>query len=210
MKALSLSRPWPFAIVELGKGIENRSVKGGRMPPMCHYRGELLLHAAKSWDKSAARWMQYRGLATVAGGTAGMARDGKRIIVDDPHHHPSGVVFARCRVVAHITPRPCPECQLRANAFIREATECDLCGGRGVLPSTHVMLDDHAALAADPRTSDMRWWMGGYAIVLADVRPTPLVACKGALGIWTVPDEVAERVMMNPGAAAPSHAGSRP
>ena len=56
MRALSLTRPWPHAILHLGKRIENRSDKRG-MPPMCKYRGPLLLHAAKSWDDGAIPWM---------------------------------------------------------------------------------------------------------------------------------------------------------
>lgn len=34
------------------------------------------------------------------------------------------------------------------------------------------------------------WWTGGFALVLDDVEPVPFVPCKGALGLWRVPDDV--------------------
>jgi hypothetical protein len=37
-------------------------------------------------------------------------------------------------------------------------------------------------LAKDP------WYVGGFGIVLDDVRKTEFAACKGALGLWEVPD----------------------
>jgi hypothetical protein len=33
---------------------------------------------------------------------------------------------------------------------------------------------------------DMRWWMGGYALVLSDVTPLPFVATRGYQGLWDV------------------------
>ena len=42
MKALSLSRPWAWAMFH-GKGIENRDW-------IFKYRGRILIHAAQSWD----------------------------------------------------------------------------------------------------------------------------------------------------------------
>lgn len=41
----------------------------------------------------------------------------------------------------------------------------------------------------DLTTDERRWWTGGFALVLADVEPVPFVACKGALGLWTVPPD---------------------
>jgi hypothetical protein len=69
--------------------------------------------------------------------------------------HPPGVIFARCNVVGHL-----------------EAT-----GGAG---GYRYSLDTpHECLSYD-----LRWWMGGYALVLADVEPTPLVPARGMLGLW--------------------------
>jgi len=44
MKALSIRQPWAWAILNLGKDIENRKWK-------TNYRGPLLIHAAKKIDK---------------------------------------------------------------------------------------------------------------------------------------------------------------
>jgi hypothetical protein len=33
---------------------------------------------------------------------------------------------------------------------------------------------------------DMRWWMGGFALVLSDVTPLPFVATRGYQGLWDV------------------------
>ena len=39
--------------------------------------------------------------------------------------------------------------------------------------------------------ADLQWWQPDcYGLVLANVRPLPFVACKGRLGLWTVPSEV--------------------
>jgi hypothetical protein len=40
MKALSIRQPWAYAILHLGKRIENRMW-------LCHYRGPVLIHASK-------------------------------------------------------------------------------------------------------------------------------------------------------------------
>jgi hypothetical protein len=41
------------------------------------------------------------------------------------------------------------------------------------------------------------WFVGPFGIVLEDVRPTPIIPCRGALGLWTVPPDV-ERQMVQP------------
>ena len=51
MKALSIAQPWPWAILNCGKLIENRSWR-------THYRGPLLLHAglSRKWYADVAGW----------------------------------------------------------------------------------------------------------------------------------------------------------
>jgi hypothetical protein len=46
VKALSVARPWSEAIAVLGKRIENRSWRTG-------YRGVVVIHASKTFDRSA-------------------------------------------------------------------------------------------------------------------------------------------------------------
>lgn len=50
MKALSLSRPWDYAVLRLGKDMENRTWA-------TRYRGRILIHRAKSWDADGLLWM---------------------------------------------------------------------------------------------------------------------------------------------------------
>ena len=38
--------------------------------------------------------------------------------------------------------------------------------------------------------SNSPWFVGPFGIVLEDVRQTPIVPCKGALGLWEVPREL--------------------
>jgi hypothetical protein len=50
MKALTVKQPWASAIIFDGKNVENRS------RPTKH-RGQLYIHAGKSWDKSAVEFI---------------------------------------------------------------------------------------------------------------------------------------------------------
>ncbi len=50
MKALSIWQPWAFAIVSLGKDIENRCWR-------TRYRGPLLIHASKTVDEPAFEFL---------------------------------------------------------------------------------------------------------------------------------------------------------
>lgn len=52
--ALSVRQPWLYAIMFLGKQIENRSWPTA-------YRGRLLLHAPRTWDEHGYDWLADRG-----------------------------------------------------------------------------------------------------------------------------------------------------
>lgn len=99
VRALSLTRPWPYAILHLGKRIENRSDKRGR-PPMLSYRGWVLLHAAKSWDKGAAAWMRKAGLLPEPEDCWPLSA---KALADTPGAHLTGIV-GRARVLGEIHP----------------------------------------------------------------------------------------------------------
>ena len=47
MRALSLRQPWPWAILTLGKDVENRTWK-------TNFRGRVMLHASKKYDHDGA------------------------------------------------------------------------------------------------------------------------------------------------------------
>jgi hypothetical protein len=171
VRAISLTRPWPYTILHLGKRIENRSDKRG-MPPMCRHRGPLLLHAAQSWDSIGCRLSE-----------GGLIHHDRLLDVfnDDARNpalgiHPTGIV-GRCNVVGHVSRgRGCGACR---------GEGCRWCGHRGFAPAWH---DVAVPVDGGP---DLRWWFGSYALVLDDVvafdEPIP---CRGALGLWRPPADV--------------------
>lgn len=52
MRALSLSRPWTTLVLRHGKDVENRTWTTS-------YRGPLVVHGAKSYDRRAESWAIY-------------------------------------------------------------------------------------------------------------------------------------------------------
>lgn len=52
MRALSLSRPWTTFVLHHGKDVENRTWATS-------YRGPLVVHGAKSFDRTAESWAIY-------------------------------------------------------------------------------------------------------------------------------------------------------
>lgn len=71
IKALSIRQPWAYAILHLGKDIENRS-RG------TSYRGRFLIHAAKTIDRVAIDALRMEGFRLPdefeIGGIVGEAR----------------------------------------------------------------------------------------------------------------------------------------
>lgn len=72
MKALTLWRPWPWAILHGGKRIENRSWA----PPASIVGQVIALHAGKRWDDDGALTIALRS----------------RCMPDDEADHPLGIV----------------------------------------------------------------------------------------------------------------------
>jgi hypothetical protein len=140
VKALSMRQPWLWAVLELGKTIENRRWN-------THYRGPILLHAAKGctvkeciqamdWIRAATSpsldaWGKWPGLESVErGGICGYAE-----IVD-------------------------------------------------------VLRPDMEGLGESlVNWSQVRWWMPEqFGFVLRNVRRLPFAPCRGALGLFEIPD----------------------
>lgn len=165
MRGLSLWNPWPFAILHLGKRLENRSWT------TCRYRGRIALHASKSarlaysartvreWidaglmgDKDVERLLgAHASRATVAQMTD--VKLGRELVAALPRGHVVGV-----------------------------AEIVDWVGG------LHEVFERHAGL-------ERRWYWGGGAIVLDSVKVLDEpVACRGALGLWDVPGDVRETI----------------
>jgi hypothetical protein len=167
MKGLAFLQPWAYAILSLGKRIDNRRQKNGSMPPVCKHRGPLLIHASagnggnafgaigpepgtpvRYFDWSVA-WMRERSLW-----------------IPTMHDVARGGIVGRCDVVGHIDP-----------------------DGRFWLDPEGTETDPEIAA-----TLDMRWHMAGsYGLALVNVEPLAFVPWKGALGLFNVPDEYASK-----------------
>jgi hypothetical protein len=92
VKALSLTQPWPWIILHLGKRIENRTRNIG------NHRGPLFLHAAKSM--TSEDWWSARNFVVERLG----GRDAQLIPAIDSSELVRGVIFARCIVVTQRRP----------------------------------------------------------------------------------------------------------
>lgn len=167
MKALSLTPPWPGAILHLGKRIENRAKWKG-----CSYRGPILLHAAK-------------GIGS---------RDDFNATVDGIFHgifpatlapEPSLATISSALGVYGTGGRWHP-----ADSMLRGG----ICG-RARIDGVIRNEADFAAYASNVSGGEgqRRWWFGGFALVLTDVEPLPLVPWPGSLGLFNVPDDYATR-----------------
>lgn len=171
MKALSLTQPWPWIILHLGKRIENRSRNIG------NHQGPLLLHAAKRMS-STDWWSAYDFVHKRLGQApadsipspfpAGFDRAFTMTSLDHPAL-PRGAIVAQCNVVGQWDRRT------------------------GL---TQLSLYPDEWLDQQWLEQRQRWYMDAHAYVLSDVRAiaTP-VPCKGALGFWNVPDAVLQQVL---------------
>lgn len=97
MRALTLTRPWPYVVLHLGKRIENRSRRDGRDPKaLTRYRGRLYLHAAKSFDPAVGDSLRDQGLI----------RAPTEYWLRDERVHPPQAIVGSCDVVGRIAPSP--------------------------------------------------------------------------------------------------------
>jgi hypothetical protein len=92
-RALSIKQPWLYAIMELGKRVENR----GWPPPEYIIGKRIALHASKSIDKDGAR-----AIALIAGYSM-------------PHDLPLGCFLATAKVAGVITEEEIDSCVVSGN-----------------------------------------------------------------------------------------------
>lgn len=183
-RALTLTRPWPYAILVLGKAIENRSDVRG-MPPMCRYRGPLLLHAAKGWDATVADRLYDAGLAPAP----------HEYMMRHEPNHPAMAIVGRCTVVGHVEPwrhgeHVVPRLIVGPPELSTTSTtgkQREPIGDRRIV----VAADDQVAYAL---ALDLRWWMGGHALLLADIHETRVIPCRGFQGMWRPPASVLQQL----------------
>ena len=141
MRALTLWRPWPWAIFELPPGVAKRVENRPAPPPQTVIGERLAIHAGKTYDDDAALELQLR--------FGGAHR------VPDEDEDPIGLIGFVTVV-----------------GYRDHAAEVRIGARPGAAP-------------ADP------WFCGPYGWLLDEVvalrRPVP---CRGAQGIWFVPDAV--------------------
>lgn len=62
MRGLTVKQPWAYAVLHLGKRVENRPLH----PPPYLLGQRIAIHAGKSWARKALDWMRERGLVPEA------------------------------------------------------------------------------------------------------------------------------------------------
>lgn len=140
MKALTLWRPWPAAILYGGKRVENRTWT----PPREMIGQDIAIHAGQRVDDGAVRAVRFSGCVGA-----------------DLLPGPTGIV-AVVRLVGWIDERAQPRTCADVSA---EDARC---------------------------VADSVWFEHQVGWVLDRVRPlAEPVPCRGAQGLWTVPDDVA-------------------
>lgn len=143
MRALTLWRPWPWAILHGGKDIENRPWAC----PRSLVGVPIALHAGKVWDEETAEEFAAPGEWHLEGFPPRKA------------DHPEGAIV-------------------------------------GLATVARVLHESSLIDRADPARSS-RWFMGPWGWVLRDVIALPEpVPCRGAQGLWPVPEDVERHVIM--------------
>lgn len=95
MKALTLTRPWPWIILNLGKRIENRTWA----PPLDMIGQRFAIHAGKKFDNCVLRDLLFDHYTR--GGLSCPNADKIEAHLRD-HHHPTGIV-ATARLIGVVT-----------------------------------------------------------------------------------------------------------
>lgn len=167
--ALSLIQPWlSGGILRFGKRIENRT--GWRS---CKHRGPVWLHASAKKGREFHEASEGLRDALIA---QGREPEWDAFFDEDLH-------FRRVRGQARYEPRitTIPLGMIVGQARIVGVVDRELSAW-----SVH-----EASGFRDLTSEERAWWFGGFALVLADVvelqEPVP---CKGALGLWRVPEAI--------------------
>jgi len=158
--ALSVLQPWAWAIIHAGKTIENRDWRHG-----CAHRGPLYIHASK-WPATDS--MKSEAMAELHD----TAKDA--IVVA----HKNGVDLGPKVTLRNFM--DARGCILGSVRVIAEVHERD---GRGAV------YERRGVFTRWLTVEEERWCTGGFGLLLADAKPTPLVKHKGALSLWRVTEE---------------------
>lgn len=167
MRALSLWQPWATAVVRFGKRIENRVTWTA-----CNFRGEFLIHAAKTFGTREEFNNAAEACLDAIDRTLG--EDAVLSFRDD------SLQREKLRGAPLWVPN---EDEMPLGGIVGRARVVDVIKS-GLDFDLHVA---QGKIARDQRI----WWMGGFALVLEDVRATEFVPFKAKQGWFDVPDELA-------------------
>lgn len=143
----------------------------------CSYRGPILLHASKSVGTRADFDDTCEALLDI-----GLTRED--LLVFAQEHIANGPASAD---------RWVPQATLQRGGIVGRARIADVLDPRR---------DGEEFREVLSRGRQRRWWMGGFALILADVEPLPFVPWRGELGLFEVPGDYATRPQ-------PAHATGR-
>ena len=177
IRGLSLTPPWPWVILHAGKRIENRERWSG-----CDYRGPIALHASglpsgvNTWWKRAQLEQSYsprESQRDKIDDFVALFRDIRRIASANGVAFSDAPVTLRdlCSMTGHIVGTAMLVGVVRKDGVVVI--------GRGASRTERALTD-----------AERSWWFGGFALVLDDVRPLTWIPCKGALGLWKVPEDL--------------------
>lgn len=181
MKAISCWQPWAYAIMRLGKRLENRGRVDGRVP-LGGYTGPLLLHASKRWPKAWGN--QLRAIGQLP----------QPVLEQLPGFQPNLSIEDKLRmqdVIPNLIYRTlgCVVGRVVVKSWIHQS-ECggwwQFCPGRGIGMESIM----------PPPEDQLRWFAGPWAAELTDVEEfeTP-IPCLGRQGLFSVPPEVERDVL---------------
>lgn len=206
LRAISLTQPWGWSILYAGKRIENRFRSDGRVPDICRQLGPFLLHASKGMTRkaynTACSFMEEHGYACRTPGEANIEalRDGLHTqapMIPERRDLVRGAIIGRARGIGHIAPGSRLCLQKRGFPMITLGDVHRKCEAAAMARverwSDRVIwypLDVDSQDIEHARHVDLKWWMGGDALLLKDVTPTPAIPCRGHLGRWRVPPDI--------------------
>lgn len=163
-RALSIRQPWCSAVIDGGKRIENRGWTNS------HFRGPFLIHAAKGMTRreydDAAAFVEQRRIDVVYGKR-------RTWYPPSPELLRRGGIVGVANVIGVVARVTAPKKGARAVGMVYSAL---------------------SPFGRPMTAEEDLWWMGGFALVLDQVKSLPFVECVGRLGFFKVGAKVLRRL----------------
>jgi activating signal cointegrator 1 len=173
LKALSLTQPWATLVALGAKRIETRSWS-------TPHRGLIAIHASRgfpSWARDTCDEDPFYDVLTRAGILWPL---GDETLTHKAAERYAGLPLGAIVAVARLV-EVCPTGDILTRAAGHDA-QFFTCSIRRPLTAQEAAFGDYAS--------------GRFAWLLSGITPLPVpIPCKGALGLWTVPDGIAQQVV---------------